>query len=207
MANYNSIAFGRSRGKIGNVVLSCGKFGTIAKQKPSKGARVSTPQQVKKQDKLQNTYKSYSMITLALKGLKSYRKPKQNIWNCWVQNFNQYFSESTVLTPYQACNELAGVDFGYSKFINPRSMLKYLNKVRVYFEFEPSVQPTNIYCLICVWDENSQGSVFHERKITAYDRGAKMVEFEFNYINATHAFSYFYRKKNDMCSKIIFRKL
>lgn len=207
MAIINSIVVEKAHGKIGNVVFNRIAGQDLAKQLPESRKRKSSPLQVTKQEKLSNTYKGYSLISLGLRGMKHYRRTKENIWNCFARNLNQYFTSDDYAIRSQCLEPLMGVKIGYNATFDVFLVSKLGNTVTVSFNHSNDNLYKNKYLLLCGWSLDHDGSITKEIKLTTQHYNQKYVQFDFPYNVPDRCMVYAYTKNGQMCSTIQFRHI
>lgn len=207
MAQYNSIAFGKARGSIGNVTFSGVKGMEIVKQKNISRSKQSSLKQVKKQEKLTNTYKAYSLIKLGLKGMKYYKREKENIWNCFVRLYNSYGSEITSDTPAQAATALLDSSIGSNMVIIPTQIRRIGGSLRVYFTANRTYLPAYLHLMCTVWNSADIGSITHNHSMTTADYNRGYVVLPDSNLLPDCALFYFFRVKGDFCSSVVVKEV
>lgn len=112
MAIINSIAVGKARGKIGNLVFQSYKGQTYARQKNETISTPPTSAQLEQQNKMFNCGRAGSFVNDFFLFFKAKNQGTLSFISYFAQLTSQYFTNFRALRGFQSIRQLAGLSFG-----------------------------------------------------------------------------------------------
>lgn len=110
MAIINSVALGKSRGKIGNIVTATLKGQVIAKERNYSPANPKTELQVNSRGKMSNAVLAWQFLALFFSMAMALRKSTESTYNAFVRYAKNFFPAAIAASRPQAAYLLAGVE-------------------------------------------------------------------------------------------------